>query len=259
MTSPDGTALATSFQHAGVAAAYAHRPPYPPAVFDLLAGLVPADAPRAVLDLGAGEGALARPLASLVDRVDAVEISPAMVATGRDRPGGDRSNLAWHVTAVEDLALAGPYGLATAGASMHWMDWPRTFEVLRRVLAPGAVLAVVEQSYHRLPWQDALLEVIARHSRNQAYDRGFSLPAELARRGHWEIIGRQETPPTAFSQDVTDYIEQFHSTSSLARELMPAEEAHAFDAAVEAVVRDYRRPDGTLALPTTATVVWGTL
>jgi SAM-dependent methyltransferase len=254
MSSP----LAASFQHHGVAAAYAHRPPYPPAVFELLADLV-TGAPRTVLDLGAGEGALARPLASRVDRVDAVEISAAMVAAGRDRPGGDRSNLIWHVTAVESLDLPGPYGLATAGASLHWMDWPRTFEVLGRVLAPGAMLAVVEQSYHRLPWQDALIEVIVRHSRNQAYDRGFSLPTELARRGHWEIIGRHETPPTEFVQDVGAYIEQFHSTSSLARELMPAEEARAFDTAIEALVDDYRRPDGTLSLPTTATVVWGTL
>ncbi|GIF50988.1 methyltransferase family protein [Asanoa ferruginea] len=254
MSSP----LAASFQHTGVAAAYAHRPPYPAAVFDLLADLV-TGSPRTVLDLGAGEGALARPLASRVDRVDAVEISAAMVAAGRARPGGDRSNLFWHVTAVESLALPGPYGLATAGASLHWMDWPQTFAVLRRVLAPGAVLAVVEQSYHRLPWHDGLLEVIARHSRNQSYDRGFSLVDELARRGHWRIIGRHETPPTEFSQAVGAYIEQFHSTSSLARELMPAAEALAFDTAVEALVSDYQRPDGTLALPTTATVVWGTL
>ncbi|MEV4621608.1 class I SAM-dependent methyltransferase [Asanoa sp. NPDC049573] len=254
MTSADRSLFAASFQHAGVAAAYAHRPPYPPAVFDLLTSLV-VGSPRVVLDLGAGEGALARPLASLVDRVDALEISAAMVAAGRARSGGDLP--VWHVTAVESQSLDGPFGLATAGASLHWMDWPRTFAVLGRVLAPGAVLAVVEQSYHRLPWQEALVPVIARYSRNQAYDRGFSLPAELARQGHWEIIGRHDTPPTPFVQDVAAYIEQFHSTSSLAREIMPADEARAFDAAIEGLVRDHVLPDGTLSLPTIATVVWG--
>ena len=35
-----------------------------------------------------------------------------------------------------------------------------------------------------------------------------------------------------FRQRVADYIEEFHSTSSLARELMPAEEAAAFDEAI---------------------------
>lgn len=47
----------------GVAAAYRHRPPYPPATLDLLAALV-VDAPRAVLDAGCGRGEPARPLAT---------------------------------------------------------------------------------------------------------------------------------------------------------------------------------------------------
>lgn len=255
VTNPDRSTLAASFRHAGVATAYAHRPPYTQQVFDLLVELVAG--PRLVLDLGAGDGALARPLAALVDRVDAVEISAAMVAAGRARPGGDRPNLVWHVSAAEEMPLPGPYGLATAGASLHWMDWPTTFARLARMLAPGAVLAVVDQSYHDVPWRDALLEVIVRHSRNPSYDRTFSLPDELARRGHWEVLGRQETPPAPFAQDVRSYIEQFHSTSSLARELMPAEEARAFDAAIEAVVSDHVRADGTLPLHTSTTVVWG--
>src|SRR5205823_213389 len=35
-----GDEIAAAFQDAGVAAAYQHRPPYPPAVFDILATLV---------------------------------------------------------------------------------------------------------------------------------------------------------------------------------------------------------------------------
>ncbi len=62
--------LAATFQHPGVAAAYEHRPTYPAEVFDVLLRLI-TDQPRTVLDLGAGEGALARPLAGLVDQVDA--------------------------------------------------------------------------------------------------------------------------------------------------------------------------------------------
>src|SRR5918998_866070 len=113
--------LAGSFLHEGVARAYRHRPPYPPALFDALEALI-VDAPRHVLDLGAGEGALARPLAERVDKVDAVEISPAMVAEGRARPGGDHPHLAGHVAAGESFALQGPYALVTAGQSLHWMD-----------------------------------------------------------------------------------------------------------------------------------------
>ncbi|HUC24416.1 MAG TPA: class I SAM-dependent methyltransferase [Streptosporangiaceae bacterium] len=46
-----------------------------------------------MLDIGAGDGALARPLAERVDRVDAVDVSAAMLAAGARQPGGDRPNL----------------------------------------------------------------------------------------------------------------------------------------------------------------------
>ena len=89
MTEPTGLShqgLGGVFGHPGVAAAYVHRPPCPAEVFDLLERLL-VDAPRVVLDLGAGDGAIARPLAPRVDRVDAVDISAAMVEAGRNRPG----------------------------------------------------------------------------------------------------------------------------------------------------------------------------
>ena len=51
--------LAAAFTHPGVARAYRHRPPYPDEVFGILDGLI-TGRPQTVLDLGAGEGALAR-------------------------------------------------------------------------------------------------------------------------------------------------------------------------------------------------------
>ena len=69
-----------------------------------------------MLDIGAGEGALARPLADRVDHVDAVDISAAMVRAGRLRPGGTRPNLRWIVGAAGTAPLDGPYALVTAGA-----------------------------------------------------------------------------------------------------------------------------------------------
>jgi 2-polyprenyl-3-methyl-5-hydroxy-6-metoxy-1,4-benzoquinol methylase len=73
-----------------------------------------ADGPRTVLDIGTGTGAVARPLAPLVERVHAVDWSAAMIEEGRQLPGGDHPNLIWSVGPAETVALAPPYGLVTA-------------------------------------------------------------------------------------------------------------------------------------------------
>jgi SAM-dependent methyltransferase len=248
--------LASSFSFAGVAEAYRYRPAYPAELFSILDGLI-ADRPRLVLDIGAGDGALARPLTELVDRVDAVEKFPAMVEAGRSRPGGGRGNLVWYVEAAEALDLPGPYALVTAGASLHWMDWENVLGRVGRVMAPHAVLAIVDQRYFELPWQAALNEVIIRHSRSPDYDPAFSLPDELERLSLFSIRGRSQTSPVTFRQPTSDYIEQFHSTASLARELMTPAEAERFDEEVRAVLRPYQNADGELILRTIATAVWG--
>ena len=253
-----GAELAQVFGHRGVAEAYRHRPPYPPEVFEILDRLVPDDGPREVLDVGAGEGALARPLAARMARVDAVDLSAAMVAAGRDRPGGRRPNLRWIVGAAQSCPLHGPYGLVTAGASLHWMPWDTTIPRLAAAMAPGAYLAVVEHGPRDLPWGAALTEVIRRHSRSPDFDPGYSLVGALRAAGHFGPAGRAETSPVLFRQQVGSYVEQFHSTASLARELMPVAEAAAFDAAVEQVVRPFAA-GGVLELPIVATVAWGRL
>jgi SAM-dependent methyltransferase len=254
---PGGGSLAASFTHPGVADAYQHRPPYPARVFDILTGLV-AGRPRRVLDLGAGEGALARPLARRVDQVDALDISPVMVAAGRRRPGGDHANLRWIVGAAETAALDGPYGLVTAGASLHWMSWPQTLGRVAQVMTSGAVLAIVEHNHARPPWQPGLTEIVVRHSRSRDYDPGFSLDAALSEAGLLTVAGREITAPELFRQPVEEYVEQFHSRASLARELMPAPEAEQFDRSVTDLVRPYAR-DGVLDLPVVAELCWGTL
>jgi len=251
--------LATSFQHAGVAHAYRFRPPYPAEVFDVLEGLL-RDEPANVLDLGAGEGALARPLITRgrVARVDAVDTSAAMIAAGRERPGGGHPGLRWLHGVADEVPLgeAGPYGLAVAGASLHWLPWQRIMARLRDVLSDDGLLAIVEHGYHRLPWGDEVAAIMARHSRNPDFDPRFDVADELVARGLFRRVGEHRTLPLTFQQTVADYVEQFHSTASLARELMPADEAAAFDEAVTEVVRRNAH-DGVLTMDVVATIVWG--
>lgn len=247
--------LAAVFGFPGVAGAYRHRPPYPAEVFDTLEQII-TDRPRRVLDIGAGEGALARPLARRVDQVDAVERSAAMVETGRRRPGGDHQALRWITGAAEAVPLRGPYALVTAGASLHWMPWRATLTRLAAAMTSHAYLAIVDHGHRDLPWQAGLTEIIVRHSRSPGYDPAFSLTTALRAAGLLEIAGHMATAPALFRQTVAAYIEQFHSTASLARELMPAGEAAAFDRAVAGLVRPYAT-DGVLDLPVAADVTWG--
>lgn len=90
-------------------------------MFNVLVGLI-AGEPRTVLDLGCGTGFIARPLAPRVDRVDAIDVSEAMIEEGKRLPGGDHPHLQWIVGRAEDVALHPPYALITAGDSLHWME-----------------------------------------------------------------------------------------------------------------------------------------
>ena len=247
---------AATFEHVGVAGTDRFRPPYPAEVFDVLESLL--QEPTHVLDIGTGEGALARPLIARgrVARLDAVDASAAMIAAGRERPGGGHPGLRWILGAVDQAALEGPYCLVTAGASLHSMSWKRTMARLADVLSEQGVLAVVEHGYHRLPWRDAMAEVIARHSRDPEFDPRSSVVEELVARGLFRKTGEHRTIAAAFHQSVAEYVEQFHSTATLARELMSDDEADEFDAAVERIVRPYA-VDDVLTGDVVASVVWG--
>jgi ubiquinone/menaquinone biosynthesis C-methylase UbiE len=240
-----------------VASAYQYRPPYPDMVFDVLTGLI-SDTPRTVLDLGAGEGALARPLAARVDQVDAVDISAAMIEEGRRRPGGGAPNLRWILGGAETAPLDGPYVLVTAGASMHWMRWRETLDRLAPVMTDGAFLAIVEHGHQNPPWDPELNQVIARYSRGTDFDPAFRLADALAATGLFGKVGQISTPPTPFRQRTVEFIEYLHSTSSLAREWMTPEEAAAFDRAATEVIAPHEVA-GWLDTTVVAEVTWGTV
>jgi trans-aconitate methyltransferase len=101
------------------AESYRYRPSYPAETFEMLDSLIP-DGPRAVLDVGCGTGNVTRPLAARVERVDAVDFAPEMVAVAQTLPGGDSPNIRWQVARAEDAVLTPPYALVVGGASFHW-------------------------------------------------------------------------------------------------------------------------------------------
>jgi SAM-dependent methyltransferase len=249
------------FRDRSVAEAYPHRPPYPAATFDFLAGLL-ADLPNAVLDIGCGTGDIARRLAPLVGWLDAVDPSAAMIAQGRQQPGGGAANLNWLEALAEEAELSPPYGLITAGESLHWLDWelvlPRFFEVLD---ARGS-LALIECGWGSSPAvTDRVVPLIARYSTNRGY-RPYNLLDELTTRGLFTAAGTRRVGPEPWQPTIDEYIECRHSQNGLSRERMGASAA-AFDEELRAALLALcdegaiTLHDDRLALHVTATITWG--
>jgi SAM-dependent methyltransferase len=243
------------FQDAAVADAYTHRPPYPAETFDMLAQLLVE--PRTVLDAGTGRGEVARPLARIAAHVDAIDPSAAMIAHGKRLPGGDAPNLHWILAPVETAPLNAPYGLITAAASLHWMEWSVVMPRLRAALAPGAYLAILASGALPLPWDGELFPgIITRYSTNRDF-RPYDLIVELTERGLFEpAVAERQTAPIPFTQSLDAYIESFHARNGFSRDRMPPEDAAAFDAAVRELVAPYTR-DGQVHMEIVARIVWG--
>jgi SAM-dependent methyltransferase len=249
---------ASQFRDRSVVDAYKYRAPYPDETFDVLLGLV-IGTPRTMLDAGCGRGEIARPMAALLERVDAIDFSLEMLEQGKRLQGGDNPRLNWTHAPVEEAPLNPPYGLITAGASLHWMDWDVVLPRFAESLSPGARLAVVAVQLQPPPWEDRLRELIPRFSTNRDFPTfaPFDLIPELERRGLFARQGEHLTAPVLFTQAVGDYVESFHSMNGFSRERMSPDMAAAFDAEVEALVTPYASSDN-LALHVMSHVLWGT-
>jgi SAM-dependent methyltransferase len=252
-----GPKYGSAFEDPTVVASYHTRPPYPEEVFELLAGLL-ARRPGAVLDLGCGPGIVARRLVGLedrVERVDALDVSPAMLAEGQRQPNGEHPRLRWILGRAEDAPLQPPYALVTAAASLHWMDWQTVLSRLQDVLAPDGLLVIIVDANPTLPWQAELLPILQQYSTNQEYQPGFDLVAALQERGLFQVEERRRTAPIRFRQSVDAYVESFHARSGFSRARMAPEAVVAFDGAVRSLVSRYGVSD--VEHEVIADVAWG--
>jgi SAM-dependent methyltransferase len=249
-----GPEFSASFGDASVVAAYAYRSPYPAEVFAILRELI-VDEPRVVLDAGCGRGDIARALVTHVERVDAVDVSAAMIAAGKQLSGGDDPRLRWILSRVEDAPIEPPYALVAAGQSLHWMDWNVVLPRFADALTERGVLAIVSEETQPVPWGEGISPLIKGYSLNQAY-RPFDMLAEWERSGLWIKHGERRTAPVPFRQSTEHYIESFHGRSSLSRDRMRPEDAAAFDADLRALVEPFAA-DGQIELQVIGSVVWG--
>lgn len=208
-----------------------------------------------ILDLGTGTGEWARRLAPHALQVDAVDVSPAMLALARSLPGGNRENLRWVQGRAAEVDLDGPYDLVSAGDSIHWMDWERLFPRLRDVMSPSGWLVLLGREDDRGPWRHAVSALIPRFSRNRDWE-GVEVLPELARRGLFLEAGRHETAAETWSYTPERYLDLLHSRSALTRARMGESDAEAFDSEVLDAIQPWLR-EGVLHIPVSTILIWG--
>ena len=199
---------ASAFQLADVVEHYHLRAPYPSALFPFLRDL--AVPPRgAVIELGCGTGEITRALASHAERIDAIDISRQMIERARSMPGGDHPAIRWIEGRSEDAPLNGPYALAVAGASLHWMDWDITLPRVARNMSPGAVLAIVV-STGPPPWGDELHKLVSQYSAIQNWENA-DLIAMLEQRQLFKRVGEKTIAAEPYQRTVEQYIDGLHA------------------------------------------------
>lgn len=114
----------------------AYRPRYPAALFATLASLSPSRG-RA-WDCATGSGQAAIGLAPHFQTVVASDASPMQIRTAELHP-----RVRYLVAQAEAMPLgAGSVALVTVAQALHWLELPIFFAEVRRVLAPGGLLAV---------------------------------------------------------------------------------------------------------------------
>jgi len=246
--------FAAQFGDEEIAAAYRHRPPYPPEAFSIVEALL-GPRPRCVLELGAGTGDFTIGLAPHVDTLIAIEPSRPMLARGRHRDGAAAPHVEWLAIAAEDYAFERRYSAVVAAEAFHWLDWYTVMPRIAETLVPGGHLILVDRTLAEpLPWEGELRELIREFSTNRHYVP-YDTVVELEARGLLIVKGRAQTETMTYRQPIEDYVESFHSRNGFSRARLQARGAQEFDDKLKALLGQYCEGD-TVWLPVRARVAW---
>jgi ubiquinone/menaquinone biosynthesis C-methylase UbiE len=139
---------------------YAARPPYPEALIDTLVALAGVEGAH-VLDVGAGIGHLALPLAARGLCVTAVEPAQAMLTELEADARAQGLRLTPLLATAEALPVSdASVDLVVIADALHFLDAALTGQEASRVLTPRGALAFVQIEFADTPFMNALVAIM---------------------------------------------------------------------------------------------------
>ncbi|GAA2255815.1 class I SAM-dependent methyltransferase [Kitasatospora cystarginea] len=173
----------------------AYRQGYDERMFAHVAECLRLDGTGWALDLGAGTGAVALPLAGLVGSVIAVDPQPGMLAEARALAAARGvTNVVWRLGEAAQLSAMSlpPLRLAAMGAAFHWMDRAAVAQDLDALIDDGGAIVLASGGtpgdVEPPPWLEVIRTVRERYlGPERRAGRGtYTHPAER----HQDVLAR---------------------------------------------------------------------
>jgi SAM-dependent methyltransferase len=131
------------------------RPTYPRLLARRVATLVGLNGSQTVLDLGSGPGFLAIDFHPFAGKVIGVDPEPEMLKAARRNAAKAGVSIEFVPGSSGDLGPRfGRLHLVTIGRAFHWMDRPRTLQVLDTLIDPAGGVALFQESFPEVPVND---------------------------------------------------------------------------------------------------------
>ena len=221
MSTRSPAAVDQTHRFSGLAERYAaRRPDYPRRIFDVLKEkLRTGDTSALALDVGCGTGISTRALAAaLVDwSVIGIEPNADMLAQATAEIGG-LSNLSYQAATAESLPIQDESaGLILVAQALHWFDRPHFYSEAARALAPGGLLAILNNNRQTNDAPALLAVEEALENANPDYNRdyrAFDILGEIAKSARYRAIG-QHDEAWSWPMPTDAFVGYFMSRSSI--------------------------------------------
>lgn len=135
-SNPFSAAIAAELYHRG-------RPYHHGRALERIREIVGAGRPTRALDVACGTGLSTLALSGLAEAVIGIDTVPEMLTLAPRRPG-----IEYQLAPAEQLPFAGAsFDALTVSSGLHWFDQPAFYREARRVLRPGAWIAIYDHYF----------------------------------------------------------------------------------------------------------------